>query len=327
MTTTETVERKLDQAPVRRGRTERPRRGPGRFRKHLWSYLFLVPTVLLFGGFTIWPLIASWVYAFFDWDGVGTPTAWVGLSNFSEVLGSPAFWRAFWHSLLFSLAAIFIEMPLALVMAILLNNTWLRFRNLYRLVLFLPVVATTAVIGIVIAILLDPAGGLVNQVLLDTGLIDQPVNFLGSTSTALPTLMSIDVWKGFGITLIYWLAALQTVPKDLQEAAAIDGAGFWRSLRFVTLPVVTPIAIVILLLVFQRSLSTFDLVRAVTEGGPDYATDVVPTYIYRYAFDPQLQAPRYGFASAAGVTFGVLTLVVTLLQAPFLKRRMSGSAT
>jgi multiple sugar transport system permease protein len=180
------------------------------------------------------------------------------------------------------------------------------------------------VIGIVIAILLDPAGGLVNRILLDTGLVDQPVNFLGSTSTALPTLLSIDVWKGFGITLIYWLAALQTVPKDLQEAAAIDGAGFWRALRFVTLPVVTPIAIVILLLVFQRSLNTFDLVRAVTEGGPDYATDVVPTYIYRYAFDPSLQAPRYGFASAAGVVFGLLTLVVTLLQAPFLKHRLSG---
>ena len=85
--------------------------------------------------------------------------------------------------------AIFVEMPLALVLAILLNNSWLRVRNLYRLVLFLPVVATTAVIGIVIAILLDPAGGFVNQILLDAGLVDQPVNFLGSTSTALPTLM------------------------------------------------------------------------------------------------------------------------------------------
>ncbi len=315
---TTTIERVARKAPVREG----PRRGPGKFRKHLWSYVFLIPLVLLFGGFTIWPMIASWWYAFFDWDGVGSPADWVGLANFREVLASDAFWRAFWHSFVFSLAAIFVELPLALVLAILLNNTWLRFRNLYRLVLFLPVVATTAVIGIVIAILLDPAGGLVNRILLDTGLVDQPVNFLGSTSIALPTLLSIDIWKGFGITLIYWLAALQTVPKDLQEAAAIDGAGFWRSLRFVTLPVVLPIAIVILLLVFQRSLNTFDLVRAVTEGGPDYATDVVPTYIYRYAFDPSLQAPRYGFASAAGVVFGLLTLVVTLLQAPFMRRRV-----
>ena len=317
---TTTVERPLAKVTA----APRTPRRPGRFRKHLWSYLFLVPMVLLFGGFTVWPLIASWWYSFFDWDGVGSPSNWVGFANFAEVLRADAFWRAFWHSLVFSLAAIFIELPLALVLAILLNNSWLRFRNLYRLVLFLPVVATTAVIGIVIAILLDPAGGLVNRILLDTGLVDQPVNFLGSTSTALPTLLSIDVWKGFGITLIYWLAALQTVPKDLQEAAEIDGAGFWRALRFVTLPVVMPIAIVILLLVFQRSLNTFDLVRAVTEGGPDYATDVVPTYIYRYAFDPSLQAPRYGFASAAGVVFGLLTLVVTLLQAPFLKRRVSG---
>ncbi|TDD26810.1 sugar ABC transporter permease [Kribbella turkmenica] len=321
---TDTVERALD---VSAQSAPGPRRGPGALRRNLWSYLFLVPTVLLFGGFTLWPMVASWWYSFFNWDGVGNPTDWVGLANFREVLGADAFWRAFWHSFAFSLAAIFIEMPLALVLAILLNNSWLRFRNLYRLVLFLPVVATTAVIGIVIAILLDPAGGLVNRVLLDTGLVDRPVNFLGGTSTALPTLLSIDVWKGFGITLIYWLAALQTVPKDLQEAAAIDGAGFWRALRFVTLPVVTPIAIVILLLVFQRSLNTFDLVQAVTEGGPDYATDVVPTYIYRYAFDPSLRAPRYGFASAAGVVFGLLTLAITLLQAPFMKRRMTRSAS
>lgn len=290
-------------------------------RRHAWSYLFLVPMALLFGGFTIWPMIASWWYAFFDWDGVGAPTNWVGFANFSEVLGNEMFWQAFWHSFLFSVVALCVEMPLALLFAILLNNRRLRGRNLYRLALFLPVVATTAVVGIVFAVLFDPAGGFVNDLLTGAGLIDKPINFLGSTSTALPTLMGIDLWKGFGITLIYWLAALQTVPQNIYEAARIDGASSSQQLRFVTLPMLAPIAVVILLLVFQRSLNTFDLVQATTQGGPVFATDVVPTYIYRYAFDPFIQAPRYGFACAAGVVFGLLTLVVTLLQAPMLRGR------
>lgn len=322
MTTTQTRGGTV-RAPSAQPPARRPR---GRLRKHLWSYVFLVPLVLLFGGFTVWPMIASWWYAFFDWDGVGAPTKWIGLGNFAEVLGNEMFWQAFWHSFLFSVVAICVEMPLALLIAILLNNPRLRGRNLYRLSLFLPVVATTAVIGIVFAVLFDPAGGFVNDILMTLGLVEWPINFLGSTSTALPTLMGIDLWKGFGITLIYWLAALQTVPRNIYEAARIDGATGGQTLRYVTLPMLTPIATVILLLVFQRSLNTFDLVQATTQGGPVYATDVVPTYIYRYAFDPFIQAPRYGFACAAGVVFGLLTLVVTLVQAPLLRHRYRAGA-
>lgn len=286
-----------------------------------WSYLLLVPLLLTFGGFTLWPILASWWYSFFDWDGVGSPADWVGLANFVEVVTNEAFWRAFWHSFLFSVVALVVELPLALVIAIVLNNSQLRGRNLYRLALFVPVVTTTAVVGIVFVALLDPVRGVVNEVLTSLHLVDAPVNFLGSTATALPTLMVIDIWKGFGVTLIYWLAALQTVPKDLVEAAQIDGARRWGILRHITVPVVLPIAIVILLLLFQRSLNTFDLVQAMTAGGPTYATDVVPTYIYRHAFDPYMQAPRYGFACAAGVVFGLLTLVLTLIQAPVLRLR------
>jgi multiple sugar transport system permease protein len=265
-------------------------------------------------------MVASWWYSFFNWDGVGPATEFVGFANFTEVLGSEKFWHSFRNSFLFSLVAICVEMPLALLVAILLNSRKLRGRNLYRLLIFLPVVTTTAVVGIVIAVLLDPAGGFVNEVLRSAGLVDSPVSFL-SESYALPTVMAVDVWKGFGITLVYWLAALQTVPEDLYEAAKIDGANGGQTLRHVTLPVIAPIAVVILLLTFQKSMNPFDLVQAMTQGGPNYATDVVATYIYRYAFNPELNAPRYGFACAAGVVFGVITLVMTALQAPLLRRQ------
>lgn len=302
-----------------RGGTRNPRRG--RFRRHAWNYVFLIPMLLLFAGFTIWPMIASWWYSFFDWDGIGPPTEWIGAANFREILGSHAFWNAFGNSLLFSGAAIAIQMPLALFFALLLNNPRLRGRNLYRLLLFLPTVTTTAIVGIVFAIMLDPSGGFVNGLLQELKLVNQPINFLGSEHTALPTLIAIELWKDLGITLIYWLAALQTVPPDVRDAAAVDGAGRFQLLRHITLPILTPLAVVILLLTFQSSLNPFDLVQATTQGGPNFSTDVVSTYVYRYAFDPSVMAPQYGYACAAGVVFGVVTLLLTLVQAPLLRRR------
>lgn len=292
-----------------------------------WGWLFLAPLIILFVSFSLWPMAASWWYSFFEWDGVGRPEEWVGLANFVDALGSSAFWNAFWNSFAFSLGALLIEFPLALMFAMLLNNTLLRGRTFYRLALFLPVVSTTAVIGLVIAVLLSPVGGTVNELLRGLGLIDRPINFLGNPDIALPTLIGMDIWKGFGITLIYWLAALQTVPKDLYEAARIDGASARQQLVSITLPVLMPLAAVILILTFQRSLNTFDLVQAVTGGGPVFATDVLPTYIYRYAFDANMAAPRYGFACAVGVIFGLFTLLVTLLQSPLLLKRIRKAST
>ncbi|WP_205856044.1 carbohydrate ABC transporter permease [Phytoactinopolyspora endophytica] len=292
-----------------------------RMRKHAWHYVFLVPMTVLFLSFTLWPMVASWWYSLYDWGGIGPPSEWVGFGNYQEVLSSPAFWNAFRISLIFSAVAIFVQLPLALVMAVILNNPRLRGRNLYRLLIFLPVVTTTAVVGIVFAMILDPAGGIVNEVMSRSGLIDEPINFLGSESTALPTLLGIDLWKGFGITMVYWLAALQTVPSELYEAARVDGASARQTLLRVTIPVLAPLAIVILLLTFQTSMAPFDLVQATTQGGPNFSTDVMSTYIYRYAFDPSFSASRYGFASAAGVVFGIFMLILTLMQAPLLRKR------
>ncbi|MFW6600217.1 carbohydrate ABC transporter permease [Propionibacteriaceae bacterium Y2011] len=298
-----------------------------RILDHRWHYLFLLPMLVLFAMFTLWPMIASWYYAFFDWDGVGSPTDWVGWQNFVDVASNPVFWRSFKNSFLFSLVALVVQMPLSLLFAILLNNPRLRGRSLFRLLLFVPVVTTTAVIGIVLAVILDASGGTANEIL---GLVGVgPFNFLGSEAMALPTLMVIETWKGFGITLIYWLAALQTVPTELYEAARTDGAGGFQQLLHVTVPVIIPIAIVILVLTFQSSMNPFDLIQATTRGGPNLSTDVTATFIYRYAFDPGeegLLAPRLGYASAAGVIFGVATLMLTLLQAPLLRGRYGKKA-
>lgn len=291
-----------------------------RVKQHRWHLLFISPMLVLFLAFTLYPSVTSWYYAFFEWDGFGPPTEFVGVDNFVETANAPLFWNAFKNSMLFALGGIFIEMPLALVFAVMLNNRTLRGRSLYRVLLFLPVVTTTAVVGIVFVILLDPAGGAINDALLRARLVTRPINFLGSEALALPTIIGLTVWKGLGTTLIYWLAALQTIPGDLYEAAQIDGANVRQRFRHITVPLLAPIGSVILLLTLKSSLGPFDLVQTMTSGGPNRATDVVQTYIFRYAFSPESGLPRFGFASAAALFFGIAVLAITAVVGLLIRR-------
>ncbi|MFW6599961.1 carbohydrate ABC transporter permease [Propionibacteriaceae bacterium Y2011] len=309
-------------APVGGPDVETPRTARGnlgkRIRDHRWHFAFITPMVVLYCAFTAWPMIASWAYAVFDWTGFGPLTDFVGLANFTEAFADPQFWRAARNTAIFALFAVFVQLPLALLIAMVLNDKFLRGRNAYRAMFFLPVVTTTAVVGVVFAVLLDPSGGPLNEVVLNLG--GTPINFLGSDRLALPTVLVIDMWKGIGVTIIYWLAALQTVPEELIEAARIDGANRFQILTRVIVPLLAPLAAVILLLTFVTSMNAFDLVQVMTEGGPNGATDIVQTYIYRYAFNPD-GLPRFGYASAVGIVFGVAVMLVTVL--PPAVRRLS----
>lgn len=156
------------------------------------------------------------------------------------------------------------------------------------------------------------ASGPVNVVLRKLGLVADGVNFLGDPKTALWTVVAVYIWKWFGVTLIYWLAALQTVPDEVYEAAAIDGAGPWGLLRHVTFRLLKPFAVIITLLTLESTLKVFDLMLTMTNGGPFYATEVVEIYIYRWAFAATV--PELGFASAAAVIFGLFVGLLGVLQ-------------
>jgi multiple sugar transport system permease protein len=200
---------------------------------------------------------------------------------------------------------------LALVLALFLNNPRLPFARILRTAFFVPVVATTAIIGIVMNFIFDPSGGPVNTVLMSLGIA--PVDFLGSSSTALWTVMGVHVWKWLGLTLMYWLAALQTIPKDVYEAAQMDGASARQSFTGVTLPMLKPFIIIITLLTVVETMQVFDLVQTMTGGGPFFSTLVTEVYIYQQAF--ATPHPQYGYASAIGVLFGIVTMLIVGLYA------------
>ena len=284
----------------------------GRIWADRWIYLFLLPTAILYTLYTLWPILASYWYSLLNWNGFDAHGTWAGLANYRRIIHDPYFWRALGRTFLFAAITVPIRVGLALLVAIILNNRRLPFSGLFRTALFLPVVTTTAIIGIIMTFIFDPAGGPVNAFLVKFGVVDLPINFLADSGTALYTVMAVHVWKWFGITLIYWLAALQTIPNELYEASRVDGANAWRTFWSITLPSLLPFLVIIVTLTFLETLEIFDLILTMTNGGPFYSTEVIDVFIYRQAFASP--TPQLGYASAAAVAFGLTTLGVALIQ-------------
>lgn len=268
--------------------------------------------------FTFYPIVSSWYYSFMQWSGFSAVKTFIGLANYAEVIQDKYFWDAFFRSFQFMLTSMPIKLTLALLLAIVLNDTALRLSPVFRTMFFLPVVTTAAIVGILMTFLFSPFNGPVNGILRDLGLMKAPIDFLGDYKSALWTVIGIEIWKWLGQPMIYWLAALQTIPRELYEAAKVDGAGWFAQIRFITLPLLVPFAIVIVLITAVGTLHVFPLVQTMTGGGPFFATEVMEIYIYRTAFGSDTSmgiVPRLGYASAAGVFFGIAVMVLALLQA------------
>lgn len=288
-----------------------------------WIYLFLLPTLLLLGGFTIYPVGASIWFSLLDWNGFERAGSFIGLANYAELLNDPLFWNAFKNTMLFMVLAVPLRVGLALLLALALNRVF-PFVRVFRTAIFLPVVTTAAIVGVVMRYVLDPASGPINLLLQGSGVLDRPFNFLGQAGTALYSAVGVWVWKWLGITLIYWLAALQTVPKDALEAARIDGANAWDRFVHVTLPLLTPFTIIITLITVIEATNVFDLMLTLTGGGPFYATEVIDIFVYRQAFTASL--PRLGYSSAAAIFFGACFMVLAVVQIAVIARIRRGRA-
>lgn len=287
-----------------------------------WPYLFLLPTAAFYGVYTVWPIIASWWYSFLSWTGFGADKTFIGLHNYVDVLHDPLFWNSFKITMLFMVVTVPLRVGLGLLVALLLNHPRLPFRRVFRAAFFVPVVTTTAIVGVVMQFIFDPASGPIDLVIGKLG--SNPIDFLGSSTTALWTVMAVHTWKWVGVTMIYWLAALQTVPRDLLESAQVDGATQSRSFRHITLPLLMPFLVIITLLTVEQNMRIFDLMLTMTGGGPFYATEVIELYIYRWAFTASV--PQLGYASAAAVILGLILLIFGAIQLVGIRlsRRLAG---
>ncbi|MBM7568542.1 multiple sugar transport system permease protein [Paenibacillus sacheonensis] len=279
-----------------------------------WCWLFVMPNLVFFALFQGWPILANLHYAMLDWSGISTGAKFIGLDNYKELMQDPYFWKAYKHSFLFMFEAVPLLLLGGLVSAVLLNNPLMRLAKTYRTLLFIPVVTTASVIGIIMVYIWGSTGA-VNYALLKLHLLDKPVNWLGDPHWAMFTVVMIYVWKNLGINMIYWLAGLQSIPRELYEAAKMDGAAPFKTFIHITVPLVAPVGLVILLLDVSGALKVFDMIKTMTDGGPFFATDVVSTYIYRYAFSSEIGLPRLGYASAAGIFFAFTIVLLAIAQA------------
>ena len=285
-------------------------------RRSFWSYVFITPMLLLVGLFVVYPLIASLHITLYDWNGIGRPTRYVGLRHFFTVARDPFFWNAFKNTFLYAAVLVPIQLTIALILALILNNPRLKGATIYRAVYFSPVVTSAALVGIVLSLLIGSIGQEANSALIEAGVLDAPIDLLGDPRFALPAVIAVGIWHTLGYNLVYFLAGLQSIPRALYEAAEVDGANAIAQFVHVTVPMLREVGVVILLLAILGSLQVFDLVLVMTGGGPFYASEVVSTYIYHYAFTPaSIQAEsNVGYASAAAFFMGVLVMGLTILQ-------------
>lgn len=304
---------------------ERPKDGLlRRIRKNWWIYLFLLPTFLGYGAYTVYPLVASWWFAFLDWPGFAAQGTFIGIENFQRLVRDDLFWNAFGNSLVFLLVAVPLRVGLALFLALVLNRKKTPFKGFFRTLFFLPVVTTGAIIGVVFTLLLD-ASGPISLALVTAGILESPANFVAHSGTSLYAGVGVWVWKWLGITMIYWLAALQTIPEEVHEAAMIDGATPLREFRHITLPLLVPFLVIITLIDTVGALNVFDLMYTLTGGGPSFSSEVIEIFIFRTAFGATV--PQLGYASAAAVLFGLLTMGLAVAQAVGIRwaRRRTGA--
>jgi raffinose/stachyose/melibiose transport system permease protein len=267
---------------------------------------FIVPALLFFAVVVLIPSARGVYYAFTDWDGLDPQFSFVGLDNFAAMVDDPDALQAVWHTLLIAVAITVIQNGLGLLLALGVN-TRIKSRNLLRVLLFAPAVLTPIVTAYLWRNLLGPDGA-VNSLLSFVGLDSWQQNWLGDPDLALWMVVLVVVWQFAGYSMVNFLAGLQSIPQEIYEAAAIDGAGpvrrFWSIIR----PLLAPAITINLMLSIIGGIKLFDQVYALTGGGPGHATDTISTLIYKDAFT----LGEFGYSIALAV---VLTIIVAVASA------------
>jgi multiple sugar transport system permease protein len=259
--------------------------------------------VIAFGlvpfGFVIW-------YALHDWNPLIGQFAWTGLDNFSRLLGDGVVWRSLRTTFLFTGLLMVMNITLAMVLAVLINQR-LRGITTFRAFFFSPVVVSAVAWVLIWSYLVADNGG-INGFLASIG-VDGP-NWLRDPRTALVTVVVIQVFKGVGMNMILFLAALQAVPSELKESARIDGASAWRTFWSVTIPLISPTILLVSIVTMIAAMDVFVPIQVLTEGGPGRSTTVISYLLYQTAF----RQNDFGYASAIGVLLFVVTLGLTAVQ-------------
>lgn len=284
--------------------------------EHASGWLAVTPALLLLIGLLFGPVAAVLAFSLTDWQLGSSTFNFVGTANFRALFADPTFWKALTNTLVYVAIVVPGTVLLGLIVALLIEASP-GLRGFYRAAHFLPVMSTMSAMAIVWGTMLHPTIGLVNRALGVIGI--SGVNWLRDERTALLALALIGVWQGMGFAMVLFVSGLKSVPQQLYDAAAIDGAdGILDRLRFVTLPMLGPVTMFVVILTAKRSFEVFDSARVLTQGGPNYASEVLLHRLYTESFD----FLRMGYGAALTVVYLAIIMLLTLTQARLLERRV-----
>jgi raffinose/stachyose/melibiose transport system permease protein len=314
----------LGTAAVGRSRLGGPRTRRGRRRQRLEIALLSSPAIIVFVALVIFPVALAAYYGFYKWQGYGVPTDWFGLGNYKLILTDPAFHQVLLHNGMIVVLSLVIQGPLAILLALLLNQK-IRGRSLIRILIFVPFVISEVIVGTGFSLMLQDTGAL-NDALHSIGLGFLANDWLADPNIAIWTLIGILTWKYIGFAVILMLAGLQSIPDELSEAARIDGASSWQVQRHIMVPLLGPTIRIWAFLSIIGALQLFDLVYII--WGQYIASTAGTSTMATYMVAKGRNAGNYGYGNAVAVVMFVISLIVALLYQRFVLRRdMRGAVT
>lgn len=277
-----------------------------RNQRRIMPYIFIAPNVLVFTVFLFVPMVFAIYMSLNEWSLIESPT-FIGLGNYFAMAQDPQFWQSLWNTVLYTLGTVPTSIVIGLAVAIGLNRK-LPARGLLRSIFFMPVVISMVAVALVGAWVFDDSYGVINNALIALGL--EPIPWLTSNTWAMFSLIVATLWVRIGFNMVVYLAALQGIPREVNEAAQMDGATGWTRFWNITRPLLGPTTFLLVILNVIYSIHIFDLIYVMTAGGPGFSTTVLVMYVYQAAFE-NLQM---GYASAMGVVLFLLLLAFTAFQ-------------
>jgi multiple sugar transport system permease protein len=294
--------------PPRAGAASRGRLGR-RGRRRQWEILpFVLPAAALFGVFMIYPIVYSLVKSFTNWP-VIVPASWVGFANYYAVLTDPVIPTAFINALLYLVISVPLQVALGLLAAVGLNRPIFG-RGTFRLGYYVPVITSWVVVTYIFQYLFNTQYGIVNNVLLSVHLISTPVAWLADPKLAILVAGLLGTWKGIGWSMLIFLAAIQSVPEELYEASALDGANRWKQLRHITIPHIKAATTFVIVMLTIGAFQVFIQIFILTGGGPANETQVPLTYMYEQAFTDL----NFGYAGALSWLMALIIIAFSIVN-------------
>lgn len=280
------------------------------------GYIFILPTLVIFGVFVLWPLIQTIYLSFMEWNGIGA-IKFVGFSNYAEFFTDPHVLQSVLNNLLWMVVACTVPILIGLIQASLLVNSGIKHSKIFQLILFLPQVFSSVVAAVIWSWMYNPVLGPLNKMLEAIGLGDYAQAWLGNPDTVMIALLIMAVWMGYGFNTVVYSAAIQGIDSDLYEAATMDGCGPLRKFRYITIPCVRTTTTTLLMFALIDSFKVFDIVFQMTKGGPGYSSHVLSYYLYNEAFVNR----RIGYGATIAV---ILTIFILIISRLFLRLREGG---